>query len=264
LSGVVVGVTGSDGSGPAVRWASSEAALRGLDLTLVHAWGEPVDLSVELAADCLPGLSGGATACAIHGRPEAVLLAQRADLLVLGSRMGAHHVSHLTRSCMHHAASAVVVVPDHERAPVGRVVVGVCGTDASRAALRWAADAAALRGADLVVVHAWQVHASSPLTALMPARAQPRQQEEAIERVRAWVREVLGRDDVEMHAPHGGPLDGLLAHSEDADLIVLGRHTHAGIGRLLHGALGDDLGGLAPCPVAAIPGGDQLDAAHIV
>ena len=260
MSGVVVGVASASVSAPAVRWASTEAGLRGLELTLVHAWPTPIDLTVELTRDCLPDLEGSAISCAVHGRPEAVLLAQDADLLVLGTRLGAHHVSHLTKSCMHHAACPVVVVPDEVHAPYGRVVVGVCGTDASMAALRWAADAARLRDAELVVVYAWQLHPESARDALRPMRSMPRQQKLAEDQVRAWVREVLGHDEVEIHAPHGAPLDSLLARSGDADLIVLGRHAHAGIGRLLHGSLGDDLGGLAPCPVAAIPGGDQIHA----
>jgi nucleotide-binding universal stress UspA family protein len=34
----------------------------------------------------------------------------------------------------------------------------------------------------------------------------------------------------------------------------LGRGEHTGMGRLFHGAVGDDLGGLVPCPVAIVPG----------
>jgi nucleotide-binding universal stress UspA family protein len=64
---------------------------------------------------------------------------------------------------------------------------------------------------------------------------------------------MLGRVDVEVHAPHGGPLDAILELSTDVDLIVLGRATHSGAGRLLNGAVSDDLSGLAPCPVAVIP-----------
>jgi hypothetical protein len=37
-----------------------------------------------------------------------------------------------------------VIVPDTQRPPTGRVVVGVNGSETSREALRWAADAARL------------------------------------------------------------------------------------------------------------------------
>jgi nucleotide-binding universal stress UspA family protein len=253
VAGVVVGVNRT-ASGPALRWASAEAAVRRLPLTLVHAWDEPVDLSVDLPPESLPDVHAPATSCAVHGRAAAVLLTARSDLLVLGVHSGAHRLSRLTRSCLHRAPCPVVAVPDSEGRATGRVVVGVCGTDASRRALRWAADAAALRGADLVVVYAWQLHPASARDVLRPTRALPAQREAALERVRAWVHAVLGVTDVEVHAHHGGPLDALLEHSDDADLIVLGRNSHAGRAKVLHGAVIDDLTGLAPCPVAVIPG----------
>jgi hypothetical protein len=62
-----------------------------------------------------------------------------------------------------------------------------------------------------------------------------------------------GPIEVELHALHGGPLDGLLDLSADAELLVLGHGTHSGVGRLLHGAVSDDLSALVPCPVAVIP-----------
>jgi nucleotide-binding universal stress UspA family protein len=253
VAGVVVGVSRTGQTGPAVRWASAEAAVHGLPLMLLHAWPAHLDLSVELAGEALPGLLGPATACAVHGRAAAVLLAQRPELLVLGGHTGARHVSHLTRACLRHAMCPVVVVPDTERPPTRRVVVGVCGTGASHVALRWAAVEARLRAADLVVVHAWQLHPAAMKDVLRPGRVIPAQQPAALERLRGWVDTVLGTAEVKLHALHGGPLDRLLEVSDEADLIVLGRSTHPGIGRVLHGAVSDDLSGLAPCPVAVIP-----------
>ena len=254
MAGVVVGVSRTDASRPALRWASAEAAVRGLRLTLVHAWDEPVDLSVRLPPESLPDVSAAVTSCAVHGRAAAVLLAAQPDLLVLGAHAGAHHVAPLTRSCLQHAACPVVVVPDAERPATGRVVVGVSDTRASRLALRWAAETVVLRGAELVVVHAWQLHPTTARDLLLPAGALPAQQAASLHRLRGWVYAELGTAVVEMHAPHGGPLEGLLDHSDDADLIVLGRHTHSGLAKVFHGALSDDLIGLAPCPVAVIPG----------
>ena len=42
----------------------------------------------------------------------------------------------------------------NDRVP-GKIVVGIDGTDHAAAALRWAAEEAALRSATLVAVHAW-------------------------------------------------------------------------------------------------------------
>jgi nucleotide-binding universal stress UspA family protein len=253
VGGVVVGTKRNQDSTSVVSWAATEASRRGLGLHLVHAWDEPLDVSIEIGPEDLPDLYSVTTACAVHGPAAVVLLAGQPDLLVLGARTVSRHVSHLTRVCLHHASCPVVVVPGGERAVRGRVLVGAGCTQASRNALRWAAEAARLRRAQLVVVHAWQAHPASARDVLQPARSLPAQQSAAMDRLHAWVRGTLGNVDAELHATHGGPVDALLALSADADLLVLGRSTHFGLGRALHGAVGEDLTALAPCPIAVVP-----------
>jgi nucleotide-binding universal stress UspA family protein len=253
MTGVVVGVGRCGDHTAAIGWASTEAALRGLPLTLVHAWNEPVDLSIDLDADSLPGLAGVATACAQRGGAAGVLLGQQPELLVLGRRADARHLSHLARACVHHAACPVVIVPDTETTTTQRVLVGVSRTGASRQALEWAAAEAQRRCATLVVVQVWQLHPASARDFLQPDRALPGQQTTTLSHLHDWVQSVLGATSAELHATHGGPLDGLLHASADADLIVLGRSVHSGLGRILHGTVGDDVSGLAACPIAVIP-----------
>lgn len=253
MAGVVVGVHHADACGAAVRWASAAAELRGLPLALVHAWNEPLDLTVELGPVTLPDLAGPAASCAVHGPPAAALLAHRPDLLVLGGHHGARHLGHVTRTCLHHATCPVVVVPDTEQSPAGRIAVGVCGTEASHTALRWAAREAQLRHADLLVCYAWQFHPSSVRDLLHSERLRPVQQGAALGRLRQWVDRALGAQQIEVQVTHGGPLDGLLEASAGVDLIVVGGSAHSGPGRLLHGVVSDDLSGLAPCPIAVIP-----------
>jgi nucleotide-binding universal stress UspA family protein len=237
----------------AVRWASAEAVMRGLPLRLVHAWDQPLDLSVDLGPESLPDLHAGATADAVYGPAAVVLLAREPELLVLGGHTGGRHLSHLTRSCLNRAACPVVIVPNTERPQTGRVLAAVHSGETSGNALRWAADEAQRRHAQLVVVHAWQVHPTSTRDLLQPTRAIPAQRDAAHDRLHAWVYSVLGNIDAELNTTHGGPLDALLHHSTDADLIVLGRGTHSGLGRMLHGTVGNDLSSLAPCPIALIP-----------
>jgi nucleotide-binding universal stress UspA family protein len=254
MSGVVVGVKRSADNACAVRWASAEAAMRGVPLYLVHAWDEPMDLSVNLSPDSLPDLYGNATSCAVHGTAAAVLVGRRAELLVLGGRCReGHRPSRLTRSCVRHAACPVVLVPDAEPPRTGRILAGVCFGETSRRALRWAADEAHRRSARLVVINAWQMHPTCITDVLLPGRAIPAQRGAAHDRLRSWVRGVLGDVAAEVTVTHGGPLDALLDLAHDADLIVLGRCAHTGVSRLLHGALGNDLSSLAPCPVAVVP-----------
>jgi nucleotide-binding universal stress UspA family protein len=215
-----------------VHWAAEEARRRGVPLTLVHAWKEPLDVSIDLAD--LPDVEGPAGSHAQHGRAAAVLLAHDADVLVLGGH--SPHVTHATRLLLHRAKAPVVVVPDSAVSGTGRIVVGVTRTDASLAALRWAASAADMRGAVLVVVHVWQLH-----------------REQAEEFVRTLGGDVAAGIEVEVRAVHGAPLDRLLELGNNADLLVLGRHVHHGVGRLLHASIADEAAMLAPCAVAVVP-----------
>lgn len=250
---VVVGVGRSGWARAAVRWAAREAALRGEHLRLVHAWDEPLDVTVELAVDLLPGLPAGALSCAVSGRPATVLVAQRPALLVLGRSSQDRRLSPLTRFCQQFAGCPVVVVPDQDIGLQRRVVVGVCGTDASRTALCWAAEHARRREMELRVVHAWQLHPHGARDLLQPAKALSVQHDQAADHLQDWVRSVLGAQPAELVARHGGPLDELLAAADDADLLVIGRSTHTGRHRVLHGVLGQDLSRLVPCALAVIP-----------
>ena len=55
---------------------------------------------------------------------------------------------------------------------MGKIVVGVDGSDGARAALHWALDEASVRGAELAVVAAWQSSAVAGLASVgaFPAR----------------------------------------------------------------------------------------------
>jgi nucleotide-binding universal stress UspA family protein len=254
VAGVVVGVAGADRPRAAVRWAGVEAAQRGADLRMVHAWSVPV--AVSLPRLVLPDVPVAVTSTAAPGQPAEVLLGCAPDLLVLGGRSGSAHVSRVTRACLRRAECPVVVVPETGAAPsTGRVVVAVCGSRASQNALRWAVGHAELRGTDLVVAHVRQPPlVSSHLLPRSPRTAAPGRAAE--DRLRSWVQAGIGRRDVEIVLTQGPPLEGLLELGEAADLLVVGRsRVPVGVGRVLHGALGNDVSGLAPCPVAVVPFG---------
>jgi nucleotide-binding universal stress UspA family protein len=257
VAGVVVGASGSAGSSVAVRWAAAEAALRAEPLTLLHVWDVPLRLRLDLAAGEHPDVDLDATSLAVPGEVAQALLAHPASLLVLGPGPLPERLSPLVRRLLHESPSPVVVVHERPGRRTGRVVVGVCGTAASQRALRWAAEEARLRAAELVVVHAWQVHPTSVADVFLPARAVPGQQGPAVDRLRGWVSETLGpagAAEVRLQAEHGGTLDGLLDAATDADLLVLGRSAHGALHRLVLGAVGDDVSGLARCAVAVVPG----------
>ena len=133
-------------------------------------------------------------------------------------------------------------------------MVGACGTAASAAAIRWAADEADRRLAQLVVVQAWQRHPTSAKELALPGRTDAHQGMVAQVRLRRWVESVIGPTSAELCASHGGPFDELLAAAADADLVVVGHSVHGVFGRLLHGSVDTDLSGTLQCPVVVVPG----------
>lgn len=139
---VVVGVDGSPESQGALTWAFAEAAWRDAHLVVLHAWGAPFavplggvapppvpwqDFSAESTGMLRELVARVATDAArtprdvellaIEDRPVPALLsrAKTADLLVVGNRGRGGFASLLLGSvslqCLHHATSAVVIVP---------------------------------------------------------------------------------------------------------------------------------------------------------
>lgn len=138
---IVVGVDGSPGSLAALRWALSEASLRGVDVHVVGAWEYPGGTNYGTSADDSPGdvltkamkavitaatapsQGGEAPATAVTAsivQGDAARELQRAaddgDLLVVGSRGHREVLGRLLGSVSQHVVSRarcpVVVVPD--------------------------------------------------------------------------------------------------------------------------------------------------------
>ncbi|MGW2374741.1 universal stress protein [Kitasatospora sp. NPDC001683] len=178
---VIVGIDRSEASRWAVRWAADEAAWRGLPLHLLHAqeWptGEPAEdsgrwaIGLRAAGDALLDTARLLAAERHRGlaitprlaecRPVRVLreAADEAAQLVLGIRRltearsalpigskGASLVGHL------HCPITLVPEPPEGLSGPGAVVLGVDGSEASRAAIAFAFEEAALAGADVQAV----------------------------------------------------------------------------------------------------------------
>ncbi len=83
-----------------------------------------------------------------------------AELLVVGaSTSGTARrwlFGSVPRAAARRSSCPVVVLRSCPRPMIGRIVVGVDGSNAAAAALDWAIDEANLHGADLTIVHAWQ------------------------------------------------------------------------------------------------------------
>ncbi|KUM86887.1 universal stress protein [Streptomyces pseudovenezuelae] len=259
---VIAAVDGSDDSLRALDLALDEARRREAPLRVVHvrqyaAWARPdVFLAGAADADDDPVLDRVRTYLedrpdrprteyrGVEGAPGAVLpeLGSTAQLLVLGSRGRGGFASLLLGSngmaAARDAECPVIVVPRPGRevegeAPAGpgpRVVVGLHVDSPDDATLDFAFTEAALRGARLQVVAAYQW----PLRSwAVPAELVPTMidQDAVANETRALAEGFLAPHATrhpgvvaEPYVPAGGAAGHLVAASQGADLVVVGRH----------------------------------------
>ena len=139
---------------------------------------------------------------------------------------------------------------------LSRIVVGVDGSVASLAALRWAVREAGLRETALHVVRAWEDTAKrvAPYAHAAPA-SRADDDLTARDRLEADVAAVLGSSPlapVRVTLAEGLAARVLLDHAAQADLLVLGSAIHGapdGIGPVARACLRH-----APCPVVVVSG----------
>ncbi|WP_439945937.1 universal stress protein [Streptomyces sp. BBFR109] len=281
---LVVGVDGSEPGYRALDWAADEAALRGVPLRVVHGslWeryegaalarslgrpdtrdlaGEIVRVGAHRARERHPELP--ISLAALPEEPEYALVREgrNASLLVVGSRGRSGVVDLLLGSVglfvAGHADCPIVVIrgnhDNRARTPVhGRIVVGV--GDRSAAAVRFAAEEAARRGAVLHAVRAWRCPAHEtidhPLITGEPERVH---EERAAQTLEAALADLPPEAKTERSTVEGPARRVLLGAAEEADLLVVGvrrRSGHFGLqlGRTAHTVLHH-----SPCPVAVVP-----------
>jgi nucleotide-binding universal stress UspA family protein len=143
------------------------------------------------------------------------------------------------------------------------IVVGVDGSDASREALRWAAEEARLRSTSLVAVYAWSFIPPQPIgdpgMLAVPTGDLPGQLDAEGEVAQAAldgaVADALGGEsgvEVERKLVEGDPSDVLVAESEAAELVVVGSHGRSGIRAALLGSVSRHVVNHASCPVVVV------------
>jgi nucleotide-binding universal stress UspA family protein len=253
MGGVVVGRRRAEPSNSALQFGASEAQLHDMELSLMHVWDLPVDVSIDLDEDLQRELGTATTVSAIHGPVLAALVGQHPDLLILARDPEDHHLSKTLRACVRHAPCPLIVVPATATTHFSRVVVGVSRTPASATALRWAAREAELHDAQLVPLHAWQVRPGSIADVFHPARATLRQERQAADDLTEWIREVIPHAQFCTEVVHGAPLDSFLNAAGETDLVVVGRTKHHVLDQAVHERIAEDLAMLLACPVAVIP-----------
>ncbi|MCX5243087.1 universal stress protein [Streptomyces prunicolor] len=283
---ITAGVDGSAESLAALAWAGREAVRRGLALRVVHVWRyeehqaldagdrdtqdrwvrDAADEAAREVAERHPGLD--ITTDVLEGDPvEALTAAADAELLVLGSRGHGPVVGFLLGSVgqqvIADSVRPVVLVRAGDEAAgeaAGReIVVGQHGDpEDSAAALGFAFETAAARGATVRAVRAWTlppVFAYSPASMKLLDDAgglEPYEKKGLAEALEPWRKRFPDVPVVE-HVEIGSAGQVLLSVAGRAQLMVVGRRAHrtavgARIGSVAHGVLHH-----AECPVAVVP-----------
>jgi nucleotide-binding universal stress UspA family protein len=151
---------------------------------------------------------------------------------------------------------------------VGTIVVGIDGSEGSRAALRFALEEARVRKATLRIVHSWLLPvadaAPDPFLLEFPAYAGPDLEElagsledSAKSMIDAELERALGQGELEVEIERvpleGAPAAALVDAAQDADLLVVGSRGHGALRGLVLGSVSKHCVSHAPCPVAIVP-----------
>jgi nucleotide-binding universal stress UspA family protein len=281
---VVVGVDGSAPSSDAVRLAAHEAERRRRPVRVAHAFVWP-QLHVPLTPSPFGPPHGGlrheaekivsdavaearaaapdvtVTGEVVDGSAAPVLLheSRHAALLVLGHRgLGGFTgllVGSVAAQVAAHAECPVVIARAADR-PDGPVLVGVDGSPLSDLAIGFAMEEAAMRGSDVVAVHAWRHPLSTGPGDMLPVVFDIDALEADEDRLLA---ESLGGwceryPDVRVtHRLVRGRAAGVLvAESGQAQLVVVGARGLGGFAGLLLGSVTHALLYHSRCPVAIV------------
>jgi nucleotide-binding universal stress UspA family protein len=148
----------------------------------------------------------------------------------------------------------------------GLIVVGLDGSEPSKAALRWALEEARLRGSAVRVVYAWFAY-----PALVPGAPLLASDWESLRRsAEEYMEEIVGSEvepaselDVTAVAVHGTAADVLVRQARGAEMLVVGSRGHGGFAGLLLGSVSQQCVQHAPCPVVIVRGTEAgVDAAE--
>ncbi|MGW2613502.1 universal stress protein [Streptomyces sp. NPDC001500] len=276
---VIVGIDPRRRPDPALAWAVDEAVRRRSPLRLVVAvppltGGQHVDAPWRRTMLRVEGESAlaaaAATVRALHaevplttelldGMPSVMLCrkAAQARMVVVGSRRLSRPEELLSAGSVAVPVSAqadcpVVVVrePEHagERRP--HLVVGVDGSESSRAAVEFAVDEAALHGAALRAVWVWR----RPVVSFGDEAAGLAERNRLLsETVAGWA-DAYPDVEITREVVRGHPVEELALASVGALVVVVGRHGRGGYSGMRLGSVVHGLLHRAECPVITVPG----------
>jgi len=141
---------------------------------------------------------------------------------------------------------------------VGTIVVGVDGSESSKAALRFALEEACLRGASVLAVHASTfAHLAAGFAMPLEPGLRRRFRQEAEDLLDSVLSEVAADAadvKIERAVVEEPAAKALVEAAEGADLLVLGSRGLGGFRSLLLGSVGLQCAHHAPCPVVIVRG----------
>ena len=286
---IVVGVDGSESASAAVAWAARAAAALSLPLhivTVVHIpafyYTEPylAESFKEELEDTAKARLGSARVHAKQtvdeplditteqheGKVSQTLieLSANAHMVVLGSRGHGEFtgllVGSTTSAVAAHGHCPLVVVRgrtmDGQPPTEGPIVVGVDGSESSKAALEVAFEQAAARGASLVAVNVWSDVSVQPSLGASPedplwSSIQTGEEVVLSERLAGYQErypDVTG----ERVVARDRPVRVLSEFAEKAQLIVVGSRGRGGFKGMLLGSTSNALLHTADCPVMIV------------
>jgi nucleotide-binding universal stress UspA family protein len=283
---VLVGVDGSASAQAALAWAAAEATYRHCPLHIVHTFSwpiiadpfgidltEPTNDSRRATAGWILGEATNqaraaapdvrVTAELFTGAAAPTLLSQAhvAQLVVVGSRgLGGFRgllLGSVSGTVAAHARCPVIVVHPHRDgtafpvSPVGRVVVGVDGSDVSAAAIRFAFQEAERRRVGITAVHAAMPARQHP-SPYVPADIVEQVDQQLFAAAMESERVLVPGIDVETKLVHSHPAQALIDEADGAELIVVGSRGRGGFTGMLLGSVSQAVLHHAPCPVAVV------------
>lgn len=286
---LLVGVDGTEGSVEALRWAAHEAARRSAPLHVMtcaelpvaveagligggHATGATMDslvadqeaanqgavnlarsfgLDIEVSGDTVLGAPAYALVGAAH--PD--------DIIVIGATSHPGRLTEVLGSVAtviaHRAHCPVVVVhgTDRRDAKIGRIAVGVDGSECGDDALLWAAAEAERCGAELLLVHGWTYPYQPPRNGSTEARDDMKL--DAMRMLEACSRRVKDLFPVlRVHSiiSEQSPAKAIIDAGKEADLLVVGSRGHGGFAALLLGSVSRTVLQHSSVPVVVVRG----------
>jgi nucleotide-binding universal stress UspA family protein len=283
--GILVCIDGSAASDAAVAWATREAIMRHLPITLVHAvppvvvgwpvgqlytvmpeWQkETAQHALDQARKTISANQKKSEPPEIHTEmvysgivPALIEASKDAWMIVVGSQ-GLGALGHLllgsvTTALLHHAQCPVAVIHTGEDgAPNANapVLVGIDGSPASESAIALAFDEASRRGVELVALHAWSDVGVFPMLGMDWRDSEAKGQEILAERLAGW-QEQYPDVPVKRLIFCDKPSRWLLQESERAQLVVLGSHGRGGFAGMLLGSVSSHVAHLATVPVIVV------------